>query len=49
MNSYIIYDWNGRMKWAEVFGCFLVDPLYINEFLQAKGDARKLPLNTTIY
>lgn len=47
MNNYLIYNWSGQLRWADVGGCYLVDPAYEGEFLAAFTDARRLPLNMT--
>lgn len=39
MQSYLLYDWHGRLKWVYLLGVYLVDPLYENEFLKGKKKA----------
>lgn len=48
MKSYMLYDWNGQMKWADVQGVYLVDYGHAKEFLAQFPEARKLPANMLI-
>jgi hypothetical protein len=47
MTNYVVYDWNGRLKWAEITGCYFVDPRYVAEFKRLSSDSRPFPINMT--
>ncbi|MDU4961929.1 MAG: hypothetical protein E6X17_14845 [Sporomusaceae bacterium] len=34
--QYILYDWQGKCKWAYLEGNFLVDPRFEAEFLSSR-------------
>ena len=39
MQSYLLYDWHGKLKWVYLLGVYLVDPLYENVFLKGQKKA----------
>ncbi|WP_378954309.1 hypothetical protein [Pelosinus sp. sgz500959] len=45
MTNYLVYDWNGQMKWTEIMGCYFVDPLYVQEFVIFMPNSRLIPIN----
>ncbi len=45
MISFMVYSWHGQLKWAEIMGCYFVDPAYVREFKAAMPDSHQLPLN----
>ncbi|WP_425059364.1 hypothetical protein SCACP_40520 [Sporomusa carbonis] len=49
MTSYLVYEWNGQIKWAEIMGCYFVDPLYVEEFKASMSDIKLLPINVNFF
>lgn len=45
MTNYLVYEWNGQIKWIEIMGCYFVDPIYIEEFKAMIGDSRPFDIN----
>ena len=43
MYGYVLYDWNGKLRWAYLQGIYLVDPAYEREFVRQKKDRHLRP------
>ena len=47
--TYIVFDWNGELKWTEIMGCYFVDPHYVQEFREHVKNARPLLINSNCF
>jgi hypothetical protein len=32
--QFLIYDWNGKCKWAYIMDTYLIDPNFLDEFIK---------------